>query len=365
MTTNRVLIVDDQSEVRRVLRAALETLGGSLKIVEVPSGEEALLVVTRQPFDLLIADIRLPGISGLELKDRARKRSPEMHLILITGMTDYEIRQKVAQAGADAYFFKPIDIPAFLDTVQKLLGIVEPGLGLTASLQEAVDEAPPRPARLQTGELDHFLRKRLAVLHHQTEAVCVALLDDQGQVLAQAGEASRYLNEPELTASLALVCKAAAGVGIKLDSGVPYDFISFFVPSWIYCLTHVGYTVGLLAVVRGAEWDPERQWKLQRLMREAVLDMREAHPDWVAPNTPPDSIPATPSEALTSVVEDSAAIQSELDSIFAQANPGQSNPQELDAFWESALDQSDSLSGDADGISFEQARQMGLAPKDD
>ena len=159
MPSYRILIVDDQSEVRRVLRAALETLGLDLKIIEVPSGEEAILVVTRQPVDILIADIRLPGISGLELKDRARKRSPEMHLILITGMTDEDIRQKVARSGADAYFFKPIDIPVFLDTIQKLLGVKEPGPALTTELQVGKRGGAAAPGPVQTGELDRFLRE--------------------------------------------------------------------------------------------------------------------------------------------------------------------------------------------------------------
>jgi CheY-like chemotaxis protein len=85
MPKYRVLIVDDQSEVRRLLRAGLVTLGPDIQVVDVPSGEEAILVISRQPFDLLIADVRLPGISGLELKTRARMHNPNLKLILITG----------------------------------------------------------------------------------------------------------------------------------------------------------------------------------------------------------------------------------------------------------------------------------------
>ena len=57
-------------------------------MVDVPSGEEALLVASRRPVDLLIADVRLPGISGLELMARVHKRNPELKTILITGLTD-------------------------------------------------------------------------------------------------------------------------------------------------------------------------------------------------------------------------------------------------------------------------------------
>jgi CheY-like chemotaxis protein len=365
MSTYRILIVDDQSEVRRVLRSALETLGHNIKIIEVPSGEEAILVVTRQPIDLLIADIRLPGISGLELKERARKRSPEMHLILITGMTDEEIRQKVARAGADAYFFKPIEIPTFLDTVQVLLGVKEPGPALKTRLQEAMEEAPPLPASVHTGELGRFLEKRLADLRRETGAVCVVLLDDQAHALAHSGDFSSYFSNTGLIVSLASVFRASARVASYLDAGVPYDFISFFEPTSIYCLTHVGYSIGLVSVVLSVTWDPERQWRLQRAMREAVLDFRQARPDWSVPPPAKDAITTPPVVASSIPGQEVESLLPDLEAIFGQAKPGRLKPEDIDAYWETALDQSSHPSGNTDGISFEQARQMGLAPKDD
>ena len=121
--SKRILIVDDQRDVRRVLRAGLEALKQDLTIVEVPSGEEGMLVLSRQAIDLLILDVRLPGISGLELQQRARQRNPNLKLILITGMTDDAVRRQVSEAGVEAFFFKPVDMSNFLETVQRCLGI--------------------------------------------------------------------------------------------------------------------------------------------------------------------------------------------------------------------------------------------------
>jgi hypothetical protein len=146
---------------------------------------------------------------------------------------------------------------------------------------------------------------------------------------------------------------------------VPYDFFSFFSPASIYCLTHVGYSVSLVSVIPGLTWDPERQWKLQRAMREAVLDIRQAHPDWLVPPPAAEATTSAPIVAPPHPGQDNGSLQAELEAIFNQANSGVREPGEADAFWESALDQSASFSGGADGISFEQARQMGLAPKDD
>ena len=106
MSKFRILIVDDQLDVRRMLRAGVETLGSDFKVVDVPSGEEALLVISSQTFDLLIIDVLLPGISGLELIQQVRNRIPDIRIILITGSMESEIRRQVADAGADAFFFQ-------------------------------------------------------------------------------------------------------------------------------------------------------------------------------------------------------------------------------------------------------------------
>lgn len=365
MAAHRVLIVDDQVDVRRVLRSALETLGHEMKITDVPSGEEAILVVTRQPVDLLIADIRLPGISGLELKDRARKRSPGMHLILITGMTDEDMRQKVAEAGADAYFFKPIEMPGFLDTVQMLLGLRESAPTLKTKLQQAMDEAPPHPDPVRTGELGQFLEKRLADLRQETDAICVALLDEQGRLLGQAGDFTNECSTEQLILALASICKAAAKVTSLLGTGVPQDFINFLGPSSLYFLTHVGYSVGLLLVTPSATWDPERLWKIQRTMRKAVLDLRHARPDWAAPPVATPEFASAPSGQSSNPGPVIEMPPLDLEAIFGKVQPGALKTEEVDAFWESALDHPAHKAGGTDEISFEQARQMGLAPKED
>ena len=76
MARYHILIVDDQRDVRLLLRTSLETLKLDLEIIDVPSAEEALLVLGKEQIDLMVVDIRLPGMSGLELHDRAGKRTP-------------------------------------------------------------------------------------------------------------------------------------------------------------------------------------------------------------------------------------------------------------------------------------------------
>ncbi len=67
MVAYRILIVEDQREVSLLLRSALQTLEHDLEVVEIPSGEEAILDASRNKIDLLVTDYRLAGITGIEL----------------------------------------------------------------------------------------------------------------------------------------------------------------------------------------------------------------------------------------------------------------------------------------------------------
>ncbi len=100
-----ILLVDDQRDILRLLHSTLDTLkNDDLQIFESPSGEEALLEASRQQIDLLVADYKLPGISGIELMHKVRARHPEAKVILVSGMTDRKARDEMLNAGAVALF---------------------------------------------------------------------------------------------------------------------------------------------------------------------------------------------------------------------------------------------------------------------
>jgi CheY-like chemotaxis protein len=82
MAPYRVLVVDDRREMRDVMCSAVETLGSRVDVTAVPSGEEALLEIRLQNFDLLVADVLLPGINGMELMKKAKERRPDLKVIL-------------------------------------------------------------------------------------------------------------------------------------------------------------------------------------------------------------------------------------------------------------------------------------------
>ena len=99
MSVPRILLVDDQRDILKLLHSTLDTLAHEMDISEAPSGEEALLEVSREKVDLLVSDYRLPGINGIELMHKIRARYPDVRVILITGMTDRKARDEILNAG--------------------------------------------------------------------------------------------------------------------------------------------------------------------------------------------------------------------------------------------------------------------------
>jgi CheY-like chemotaxis protein len=351
MSNYRVLIVDDQRDLRYMLRNGLETLDPDIKVIDVPSGEEAILVTTRQPIDLLVADVRLPGISGLELKARAQIRHPNMKVILITGLPEPKVRREVANAGADAFFYKPIELPEFLEAVRICLGIKKPVAPEPATAEE-INSQP------------QGLAERLASLRQELEAVSVTLMDDRGQVMAQAGEFLNTEIEPGLVPSLIAVFRAAENFSNIIGATPPRDLLHFAGRAYHFFLMHVGQIMGLLLVVSNTAWSDERMEKLLYSTRKAVQDLQAILVNIGVPVEIPVETRVVVEAPEPVKAEEASAeeVLPDLDAIFGQASKQKLKSEEVDAFWDSmATDIPDEMTR-ADVISYDQARQLGLAP---
>jgi two-component system chemotaxis response regulator CheY len=113
--------------MRSLLTSSLEELEGAVKIVEVASGFEALRHLPREQFDLIITDINMPDINGLELvsfvKNNAAYR--EIPLVIVSTEGSERDRDKGLGLGADAYLVKPFEPEALRDIARRLLEGVE------------------------------------------------------------------------------------------------------------------------------------------------------------------------------------------------------------------------------------------------
>ena len=119
----RILIVEDSATMRSLLASSLEELEIPVKIVEAKSGFEALRFLPREPFDLVVTDINMPDINGLELVSfiRNNEKYAEIPLVIVSTEGSDRDRDKGLGLGADAYLVKPFDPDVFRQVVTDLL----------------------------------------------------------------------------------------------------------------------------------------------------------------------------------------------------------------------------------------------------
>jgi len=103
---NRILIVEDDEEMRALLRDMIEEEG--YKTASVSNGWEAFRKLAKESFDLIITDIRMPGLTGLDILPGIKRLQPDAPIIVITAFGSEEVHRKALERGATAYLEKPI-----------------------------------------------------------------------------------------------------------------------------------------------------------------------------------------------------------------------------------------------------------------
>ena len=163
-----------------------------------------MLELSQGKIDLLVADYRLPGITGVELMHKIRARFPDVRVIIISGVTDRKARDEMFNAGAVAVFDKPISLKDFLDAVERSLGL-------------------DRTILPNEGDVDSSQHQTLSNLltnfRQDINAQAVYLLSDRGRVLACAGT----LKDTSMEASLFSALMAIYGAGLKVSRFIHQD----------------------------------------------------------------------------------------------------------------------------------------------
>jgi len=122
---HRILIVDDEAEVRRVLRALLKEGGLNCVTEEAASGAEGCVKVASFRPHLLILDIKMPGIDAVDLCRYLRSSAEfaDVKILVVTGYADDDNISRMMDAGADAWLAKPVELNEFVGMARQLLGI--------------------------------------------------------------------------------------------------------------------------------------------------------------------------------------------------------------------------------------------------
>ena len=344
--THQVLIVDDQKEVSRLLRSALETIEQGLSVSEAPSGEEAILESTRTKVDLLIADFRLPGITGVELMKKIRVRNPEVKVILVTGVSEPKMLREVSNAGADAFFQKPVPIGDFLDAVERCLGLARTILHTTESNKAAA--ASDVEDRKGLSDLLVSLRKDL-------NAQAVLLLNGMGHVEAEAGQ----LPDPNVAVSLISSLMGMYNAAQKVASLINHaeNHLHLFDSDNIDGIFQpIGPTHALLLIGKGLADAKTLAVKMDVLFTARIELLHALQSIGVEVKAEP----AKPKQR--SAIDEPFTRPEDLPRAFMDIfNQIGKKTDDANAFWDTATEQGTTFA-EPDKLTYEQASRLGLTP---
>lgn len=115
----KILVVDDNQTVRCVVTQMLSRLG--YDAISADSGEKGFYLFLKNQFDLVITDLDMPGMDGIELAIRIKERSPFTLVILMTGHEKNSTLAKLSGSSVDQALFKPFDLPEIAEKIQSVL----------------------------------------------------------------------------------------------------------------------------------------------------------------------------------------------------------------------------------------------------
>jgi len=137
----RILIVDDEETIRLALRKFLRSRGYEVEIAG--SGDQALQLLGKDSFALMLCDVRMPGMSGVQIVPLAREKDQDLAIIMLTAVNDAATATEVLSSGASDYLMKPVEL---------------------ADLQQAVDRALQKRLELiEMRRLDMLIREEVAL----------------------------------------------------------------------------------------------------------------------------------------------------------------------------------------------------------
>jgi CheY-like chemotaxis protein len=115
----KILVVDDQESMRFIISSMLKEKGHEVKIAE--DGLQALAILKDASFDLIVADVNMPRLNGLEFLKQVKEKDRTARVILLTGLVEETVRLGAEKYGLDGLILKPFEKTKALEIIEKIL----------------------------------------------------------------------------------------------------------------------------------------------------------------------------------------------------------------------------------------------------
>jgi two-component system KDP operon response regulator KdpE len=161
----RILVVDDESAIRRALRPPLAELG--FQVTEAARGEEALQLLRTVTFDAVLLDVNMPGIGGVETLRRIRAMAPRLPILMLTVRDKEEEKVEALDLGADDYVTKPFSTRELIARVRAAIRRVKsPVRAEDAPIEIGeIRLDPVKRSVTKRNQAVHLTRKEFDILH--------------------------------------------------------------------------------------------------------------------------------------------------------------------------------------------------------
>lgn len=118
----KILVVEDEAYARTAIEESIKAADQSIQVFAAESGEGALAIIQKEVLDVVLTDIKMPGMDGLELLAEIRKRDLDIQVIILSSYNDFNLTRQAIQLGAFDYLFKPAMLPNdIMEVIQKAL----------------------------------------------------------------------------------------------------------------------------------------------------------------------------------------------------------------------------------------------------
>lgn len=115
----KILVIDDEELLTKTLVRLLEAKGYEVLISK--NGQEALIILEEECFDLVLTDIRMPGMNGVEMIEQLRKTGNKTPVIFLTGYADSELERRARALAPNGYEGKPFDVAELLNKINAMM----------------------------------------------------------------------------------------------------------------------------------------------------------------------------------------------------------------------------------------------------